>query len=131
RSGLLVRDRRGLEEARKLDAIVFDKTGTLSLGEHRVVDMLTRDGLTADDALALAAAAESDSEHPVARAVVESAREREIPVPAASGFEAAPGLGVRATVDGREVQVGGPNLVSSVGASLPRELEEFTASATA
>src|SRR5690606_7741382 len=71
RNGLLVRDRRGLEEARNLDAVVFDKTGTLTLGEHRVVEQVTAEGLDADEALRLAAAVEQDAEHPVARAIVE------------------------------------------------------------
>jgi Cu2+-exporting ATPase len=112
RSGLLVRDRRGLEEARRLTAVVFDKTGTLTLGEHRVVDIATADGMSPDDALRLAAAVEHDSEHPVARAIVASAEERELHVPAASGFEYVPGRGVRGTVDGRELSVGGPNLLA-------------------
>jgi Cu2+-exporting ATPase len=115
RNGLLVRDRRGLEEARTLDAVVFDKTGTLTLGEHRVVEVTTADGIAADEALRLAAAVEGDSEHPVARAVVESARERGVDVPAATDFEAVPGYGVRGTVEGRALQVGGPNLLSRLG----------------
>jgi Cu2+-exporting ATPase len=73
RSGLLVRDRRGLEEARKLDAVVFDKTGTLTLGEHRVVSMRAASGVDETDALRLAAAVERDSEHPIGRAIVASA----------------------------------------------------------
>jgi Cu2+-exporting ATPase len=74
RSGLLVRDRRGLEEARKVNAVVFDKTGTLTLGEHRVVEITTA-GIEEHEALRLAAAVERDSEHPIARAVVASAEE--------------------------------------------------------
>ncbi|MDQ3556376.1 MAG: heavy metal translocating P-type ATPase, partial [Gemmatimonadota bacterium] len=123
RNGLLVRDRRGLEEARNLDAVVFDKTGTLTLGEHRVVDVAVADGTAPDEALRLAAAVEQDSEHPVARAVVESARERGITVPAAQGFEAIPGYGVRAHLDGRELQVGGPNLLVRLGAEPPTGLQ--------
>ncbi|HEX5580058.1 MAG TPA: HAD-IC family P-type ATPase, partial [Gemmatimonadaceae bacterium] len=92
--GLLVRDRRGLEEARKLDAVVFDKTGTLTLGEHRVVAMRTTDGLADDDALRLAASAERDAEHPVARAIVKSAEEGGLGILAATGFDAIPGRGV-------------------------------------
>jgi P-type Cu2+ transporter len=111
RSGLLVRDRRGLEEARSLDAVVFDKTGTLTLAEHRVVRMATVPGVEDGEALRLAAAVERDSEHPVARAILASAAERGIEVPAAVGFEAIPGHGVGARVDGRELRVGGPNLL--------------------
>jgi P-type Cu2+ transporter len=109
RNGLLVRDRRGLEEARKLTVVVFDKTGTLTLGEHRVVGMKA-DGMDDDEALKLAAAVEGDSEHPVARALALSAKEKELDVPASSGFKALPGKGVRASVDGRELHAGGPSL---------------------
>jgi Cu2+-exporting ATPase len=122
RSGLLVRDRRGLEEARKLDAVVFDKTGTLTLGEHRVVAVHTVAGLDAASALGWAAGVEHDSEHPVARAIVVSAEERGISVPQAEGFEASPGHGVSARVAGRRFQVGGPNLLRQQGIVLEPEL---------
>ncbi|HEX6071085.1 MAG TPA: copper-translocating P-type ATPase [Longimicrobiaceae bacterium] len=115
RSGLLVRDRRGLEEARNLDAVVFDKTGTLTLGEHRVVDLAAATGVEPDDALRWAAAVERDSEHPVARAIVASATERGLSIPPATGFEAVPGYGVRARVEGRDLHVGGPNLLGRLG----------------
>jgi P-type Cu2+ transporter len=111
RNGLLVRDRRGLEEARNLDAVVFDKTGTLTLGEHRVVSMEVAEDVDPVEALRLAAAVERDSEHPVARAIVTSAEERGAGIPAAEAFEAIPGHGVRARVEGRDLQVGGPNLL--------------------
>ncbi|HEV3050020.1 MAG TPA: heavy metal translocating P-type ATPase, partial [Longimicrobium sp.] len=122
RGGLLVRDRRGLEEARNLTAVVFDKTGTLTLGEHRVVDVATVDGMTADEALRLAAAVERDSEHPVARAIVASAEERGITPPRAEGFAAIPGRGVRARVEGRDLLVGGPNLLDAEGVTPPPAL---------
>ncbi|MBA3893438.1 MAG: heavy metal translocating P-type ATPase, partial [Gemmatimonadales bacterium] len=125
RSGLLVRDRRGLEEARELDAVVFDKTGTLTLGEHRVVASRTADGLDPDEALRLAAAVERDAEHPVARAIVTSAAERGLTVGRASEFEAVPGYGVRASLDGRRLAVGGPNLVQHDGIAVPAELQTF------
>jgi Cu2+-exporting ATPase len=124
RSGLLVRDRRGLEEARNLNAVVFDKTGTLTLGEHRVVEMVTADGADPDELLRLAAAVEQDSEHPVARAIVESARERALQIPPAGDFEAIPGYGVRAVVAGRELQEGGPNLLAKLGVEPGAELRE-------
>jgi Cu2+-exporting ATPase len=126
RSGLLVRDRRGLEEARLLNIVVFDKTGTLTLGEHRVVAVRTTDGLSEAEALRLAAAIEGDAEHPVARAIVTSARERGLSVARAADFEAIPGYGVRAAVDGRRLAVGGPNLVARLSVRLPPELTEFT-----
>lgn len=118
RGGLLVRDRRGLEEARNLDAVVFDKTGTLTLGEHRVIEIVT-DELDQDEALRVAAAVESDSEHPVARAILTSAMERELAVPGSQDFRALPGHGVEAQVDGRTWRVGGPNLLRQLGVAPP------------
>ncbi|MGH7576622.1 MAG: HAD-IC family P-type ATPase, partial [Longimicrobiales bacterium] len=91
RGGLLVRDRRGLEEARNLDTVVFDKTGTLTRGEFRVVDVTTVAELTEDEALELAAAVERDSEHSLARGILSSAEERGLEIPAAREFEAIPG----------------------------------------
>ena len=111
RNGLLVRDRRGLEEARRVNAVIFDKTGTLTLGEHRVVDVATVEGLSPDEALRIAAALEHDSEHPVARAIVRSAEERGLRIPASTDFEYLPGRGVRATIEGRQLAAGGPNLL--------------------
>ncbi len=115
RSGLLVRDRRGLEEARSINAVVFDKTGTLTLGEHRVVDVATTESLTPDEALRLAAAVERDSEHPVGRAIVTSAEERGLAIPAMTDFEYIPGRGVRGTIEGRRLSAGGPNLLLAAG----------------
>ncbi len=125
RGGLLVRDRRGLEEARHLDAVVFDKTGTLTLGAHRVVGLKVAEDQTEDEALRLAAAVEQDAEHPVAHAVVASAREREIDVPRATGFTTVPGHGARATVEGRELAVGGPNLLRKLELSVPDKFRAF------
>ena len=125
RSGLLVRDRRGLEEARRLTTVVFDKTGTLTLGEFRVVAVRTVGGVPEAEALAIAAAVERDSEHPVAQAVVRTARDRELSIPQADAFEAIPGHGVRARVNGRERMMGGPNLLRKLGAALPPELDAF------
>ena len=125
RSGLLVRDRRGLEEARNVTAVVFDKTGTLTLGEHRVVAMRTADGMTDADALRLAAAVEQDAEHPVARAIVRSAEERGITLPRSSDFQAIPGHGVQAVVDGRRLAEGGPNLLTRLGVEPPAPLRAF------
>ncbi|MEO7217367.1 MAG: heavy metal translocating P-type ATPase, partial [Gemmatimonadaceae bacterium] len=129
RSGLLVRDRRGLEDARNLTTVVFDKTGTLTRGEHRVVAIGTTKGLTEDAALQLVAAVERDAEHPVARAIVKSAEERGLAVPASDAFQAIPGRGARATVDGRQLSVGGPNLLSSIGVTAASELQQFAEAA--
>jgi Cu2+-exporting ATPase len=123
RNGLLVRHRRGLEEARHLNAVVFDKTGTLTLGEFRVVDIVAAGDLTADEALRLAGAVEHDSEHAIAQGIVKSAGERGMTLPEVQTFEAIPGHGVRAVVEGRQFQVGGPALLRRLGATLPAELE--------
>ena len=119
--GLLVRDRRGLEQARELDMVVFDKTGTLTRGEFRVVDIAAA-GVGEDEALALAAAVERDSEHTIARGIVRSAEERGLEVPRATGFLAIPGKGVRARVEARELMVGGPGLLAAHGVKLTPDL---------
>jgi Cu2+-exporting ATPase len=125
RNGMLVRDRIAMEQARNLDTIIFDKTGTLTEGEHGVVGMATIEGVDEDDALALAAAVESDSEHMIARAIREAASERGVTVPDASGFEAMKGRGVRATVSGQEIYVGGPNLLNHLDSEVPESLTDF------
>jgi Cu2+-exporting ATPase len=122
RNGLLVRNRRGLEEARILNTVVFDKTGTLTLGQHRVVDTATVGGISADEALSLAASVEGDSEHPIARALVASANERRLAVLASRDFEYMPGRGVRAKVNGRELIGGGPNLLIELGVEPDEQL---------
>jgi Cu2+-exporting ATPase len=122
RSGLLVRDRRGLEEARNLDTVIFDKTGTLTLGEFRVVEMAVADGMTETEALRLAAAVESESEHPIARGIVRTAEDRGLDVPTPAGFRAITGKGVAATVLGKEYQLGGPALLRTSEARLPEAL---------
>ena len=125
RNGLLVRDRRGLEEARNLTTIVFDKTGTLTLGEHRVVGTRISGSITEEEALRVAAAVERDAEHPIARAIVRTAGERGVSVPSATGFEAIPGKGVSASIEGRTLSVGGPNLLSAVGVTPAPDLAAF------
>jgi Cu2+-exporting ATPase len=117
RNGLLVRDRRGLEEARNVDAVFFDKTGTLTRGEFRVVEVTTREGLSDDEALALAAAVERDSEHTIAQGIVKSAEERGLAVPKAAAFQAIPGHGVQAVVGLRELRLGGPALLRKFNAT--------------
>jgi Cu2+-exporting ATPase len=122
RGGVLVRDRRGLERARLVDTVVFDKTGTLTRGEFGVTSIAPADGISEDDALSIAASAERDSEHPIAQGIVRSATERGMRVPPATDFAAVPGVGVRATVSGRRVAVGGPALLRSLDVALPPEL---------
>ncbi|WP_460737669.1 heavy metal translocating P-type ATPase [Microbacterium neimengense] len=112
RGGVLIKDRLALERMRIVDTVLFDKTGTLTKGEPAVTGVEATDQLTPDDVLALAAAAEADSEHPLARAIVASARERGARIPSASDATSSPAVGVTATVDGRTIRVGGPNLLS-------------------
>lgn len=121
-SGLLVRDRRGLEEARTVNTVVFDKTGTLTRGEFGVVDIASAAGLTPEEALRLAAAIERDSEHTIAKGIVRSAEERKIEIPSAEAFEALPGKGVRAYVGGRELYMGGPALLQAFNVTVPEAL---------
>ena len=131
RSGLLVRDRRGLEEARQLTTVVFDKTGTLTRGEFRVVDIVTDGSVGATEALQVAAAIERDSEHTIARGIVKSAEEQKLPVSKADQFEAIPGHGVRAVIDGREFYMGGPAMLRRLDvtpAASVREAAERAAS---
>src|SRR5690625_3016413 len=124
RNGLLVRDRRGLEEARNLDIVVFDKTGTLTLGSHRVVSMAVEDGQTKNDTLRLAAAVQRDAEHPIANALTTSAKERGLEIPASAGFESMAGVGVRAEVEGRMLHVGGPGMLRRLGVQPGRMIQE-------
>ncbi|EFQ82874.1 copper-exporting ATPase [Aeromicrobium marinum DSM 15272] len=112
RGGVLVKDRLALESMRTVDAVLFDKTGTLTKGEPTVTGVETAEGHRLDDVLALAAAAELDSEHPLAKAITAAARARGLPVPASSDFSSSPAVGVSATVGGRTVEVGGPNLLA-------------------
>jgi Cu2+-exporting ATPase len=116
RGGVLVKDRLALESMRNVDAVLFDKTGTLTRGEPAVTGITAVDGRT-DRVLVLAAAAESDSEHPLARAVVEEAAKRGLTVSKFDRFRSAPAIGVTAVVEGREVRVGGPALLEEAGQS--------------
>ncbi|MDQ6682528.1 MAG: heavy metal translocating P-type ATPase [Chloroflexota bacterium] len=116
RNGLLVKDRLALERARDLGIIVFDKTGTLTRGEAVMAGIVAAEGVDESELLGLAAAVETDSEHPLAKAIVVGAELRGIrPAPAAD-FEALPGRGARATVRGQVVSVGGPRLLADLGA---------------
>jgi len=107
RNGILVRDRLALERAREIDTVVFDKTGTLTEGRFGVVGMITADGWTEERALALTAAVEGDSEHPIAQGIRHAAQERKSAPVQVSNFEAIKGRGIRATSEGNTVHVGG------------------------
>ena len=115
RGGVLVKDRLALESMRTVDTVLFDKTGTLTKGEPTVAGVATTGDLGAATVLALAAAAEADSEHPLARAIVRHAETEGLTVPRATGFTSSPAVGVTATVDGHEIRVGGPRLLEELG----------------
>src|SRR6476659_2095611 len=116
RNGLLVKDRLALERARTLDTVIFDKTGTLTKGEPVLVDVAAGSA-DIERVLGLAASVEADSEHPVARAIVEGARQRGVETRPATDFEALAGRGAHAKVHGHDVFVGGPRLVREQGLS--------------
>lgn len=112
RAGVLITDRRALEAMRTVDAVLFDKTGTLTRGEPALQAVTGADD---SEVIALAAAVEADSEHPLGRAIVAAAAERGLTVPAATGFTARNGIGVTAEVEGATVSVGGPGMLAEYG----------------
>ena len=116
RAGILVKDRLALESMRTVDTVMFDKTGTLTEGAPAVTAIETASAWHDNDVLALAAAAENVSEHPLAAAIVRAAAERGIRVPQATDFSSSPAVGVTATVDGHEIRVGGPRMLEQLGA---------------
>ncbi|WP_273408834.1 heavy metal translocating P-type ATPase [Corynebacterium ureicelerivorans] len=111
RGGVLIKDRLALESMRTVDAVLFDKTGTLTKGEPTVTAIDPVGGRDKEDVLALAAAAEADSEHPLARAITGAAQARSVAVPNATDFSSSPAVGVKATVGGEVIEVGGPYLL--------------------
>jgi Cu2+-exporting ATPase len=112
RRGILFKHAMGLEQAARLDTVVFDKTGTLTRGEPEVVAVATAHGFPEDEVLRLVAAAEQESEHPLAAAIVDAARQRGLDVPRAASFEAVPGHGAIATVEGRRLVIGNARLLA-------------------
>ncbi|XNQ56191.1 heavy metal translocating P-type ATPase [Agrococcus sp. 1P02AA] len=121
RSGVLIADRMALETMRRVDVVLFDKTGTLTAGEPEVVEVRSVAGASPAGGepglLAVAAAAEAESEHPLARAIVRAAERDGIAVPRASDVASSPAVGVTATVEGRRVRVGGPRMLEEEGAA--------------
>ena len=113
--GILFKHAMALEQAATLDTVVLDKTGTLTRGEPEVVAVVTADGFDENEVLRLVAAAEGDSEHPLAEAIVKAAAKRGPRPPRVDGFEAVPGHGLLATVDGRRLAVGNPRLLEREG----------------
>ncbi|GAB2515837.1 Copper-exporting P-type ATPase B [Corynebacterium atrinae] len=114
KAGILIKDRLALESMRSINTVLFDKTGTLTKGEPTVTGIDSVD-LDDSDVLSLAAAAEADSEHPLAQAIVTAAQARQLQVPQAAGFTSSPAVGVRAEVTGQTIEVGGPQLLEERG----------------
>jgi Cu+-exporting ATPase len=114
-NGILIRSAEALETAGRLDTIVLDKTGTITAGHPALTDVIPANGFDPELLVALAAAAEADSEHPLAAAIVTGAKDRAIEVPRASWFESVTGQGVRATVDNHEVLIGNARLLEASG----------------
>lgn len=125
RNGILVRDRLALEAARDIDIVIFDKTGTLTKGEQGVVGLMTAEGITENEALALAAAVEGDSEHAVAQAIRRAAQAKGLDLPAITDFASLKGRGVQASYQGERVYLGGPRLLEFLEAKPSEAVAEF------
>ena len=123
KAGILVKDRLALERMRSIDTVLFDKTGTLTKGAHVVTGVAATGELDEGGVLRLAGAVESDSEHPLARAIVNAARQRG-DVPSARAFRALTGRGVEATIDGVPYAVGGPALLRERALTVPDDLQQ-------
>ena len=113
--GLLFRQGHALQRLREADVVALDKTGTLTLGRPELTDLVVTADHARDEVLALVAAVESRSEHPIAQAIVAAARAAGLPLAEPQGFEASPGYGVHARVDGRRVDVGADRLMARLG----------------
>ncbi|MGC0773049.1 MAG: heavy metal translocating P-type ATPase, partial [Candidatus Acidiferrum sp.] len=125
-NGLLVKDRLALERARNLDMVIFDKTGTLTRGSPAMSGVAAAPGTTEDDLIARAAAVESNSEHPLAKAIVAEAKRRNVSQLSAINFEALAGRGAKALVDGKSVEIAGPRLLTEAKIAVPQEVEKLT-----
>ena len=121
--GILIKSGEALEASEKLDAVAFDKTGTLTVGRPEVTDMAAF-GMMEAEALRLAASAQIPSEHPLAEALVRKARQMDLDLAQAEGFEARPGKGVLAVVEGHRVVAGNRMLFADEGIALPPEILE-------
>ena len=124
-NGLLVKDRLALKRARNLDLVIFDKTGTLTRGSPAVSGIAAAPGTTENDLIARAAAVESNSEHPLAKAIVAEAKRRSVAQPSATNFEALAGRGAKALVEGKVVEIGGPRLLTEANVAVPPEVEKL------
>src|ERR1700720_4307806 len=124
-NGLLVKDRLALERARNLDVGIFDKTGTLTRGSPAVSGVATAQGTTEDDLIARAAAVESNSEHPLAKAIAAEAKRRGVSQLSSTNFVALPGRGAEALVGGEKIAIGGPRLLTEAIVTAPPEIEKL------
>ena len=115
RGGVLIKDRLALESMRQVDTVLFDKTGTLTKGDPVVTAVEATEELTANEVLALAASAESASEHPLAKAIVGAAEQRGLEPFPLTDFSSSPAVGVTATVQGQTIRVGGPYMLQELG----------------
>nr|WP_223263188.1 copper-translocating P-type ATPase [Arthrobacter sp. NamB2] len=125
KAGVLIKNRIALERMRTIDVVLFDKTGTLTQGRHAVTGTTTTTGVTEAELLALAGAAEADSEHPVARAIVTAAQSDPAAVSldyTGTSFASMTGRGVQATVNNHQVSVGGPNMLKELGLTTPADI---------
>ncbi len=125
KNGILIRDRLAFERARLVDIVIFDKTGTLTKGEQGVVGIAVVEEWQENDALALTAAVEADSEHIIAEAIRREAKEKGLSLPLVDSFEAIKGRGVKAKSNGHDLHVGGPRLLEMVDIALPEEILNF------
>jgi Cu2+-exporting ATPase len=113
KAGVLIKDRMALETMRNINSVLFDKTGTLTKGEPIVSNVAVTAGHPEDEVLALAAATEGDSEHPLAKAIIRAAQVRKLTLSKATDFQASTAVGVTATVDGKKISVGGPSMLTN------------------
>src|ERR1700720_2697740 len=125
-NGLLVKDRLALERARSLDMVIFDKTGTLTRGSPAVSEVAAAPGTSEDELVAYSAAVESNSEHPLAKAILAEAGRRNLTQSPATNFEALSGRGARALVKGKSISVGGPRLLTEANVTVPPAVEKLT-----
>jgi Cu2+-exporting ATPase len=127
REGVLFKNATALEQTARIQRVVFDKTGTLTVGKPSVTDLLAATGSSDAEVLRYAASADRTSEHPLAQAIVNEATSRSLPLAGTTSFQALPGLGVSATVDGRTVIVGNVSLMQRDGVSVAREWHDRAA----
>jgi Cu2+-exporting ATPase len=128
KNGLLIRDRTAFERARNVQAVLLDKTGTLTEGRFGVEEIVPLGDVGEDELLRTAAAMERNSEHPIARGIVEAAEDKELELPGVEGFEAIPGKGAQGTVDGRNIKVVSPGYLQEQSIEAGNEKTEEAAS---